>query len=378
MPSLKKKLGKRVAARQEFRVLWDGPQDSGSQGGITQSLLNGYLACEERFRVKVIEGLGLAKRFNHRLGYGNMWHICEEYHAAGKGWEKPLKEYAQDQVKQFPLQQQEVEKWFNVCKVQFPVYVDYWEHHSDVKNREPIFQEVSFCEPYELTNGVAYLRGKWDSVDWIKEGRSKRIYLQENKTKGEIHEADISKQLKFDLQTMMYLIALQGYYTRTKKAKPELVTGVRYNVIRRPLSGGRGSITPHKATKKKPAETLRHFYDRLRDDYIIADPEYFFMRWKSKVSQEDIEKFKVQFLEPVLENLLDDYEWWRFSFIENISPYDFCVRRSEFPKHQKRHYRMPYGLFNQLARGGSTDLDEYLDTGSMVGLEPIEDLFPEL
>jgi hypothetical protein len=44
----------------------------------------------------------------------------------------------------------------------------------------------------------------------------------------------------------------------------------------------------------------------------------------------------------------------------------------------KMHWRHPYGVFDALNEGGSSDLDEYLETGSTVGLERASTLFPEL
>ena len=85
------------------------------------------------------------------------------------------------------------------------------------------------------------MRGKWDSVDYI----GKRVYLQENKTKGDIDEQAIRHNLHFDLQTMLYMTAL------TEELEPQKIAGVRYNVIRRPLSGGKGSIRPHAEKNSK-------------------------------------------------------------------------------------------------------------------------------
>ena len=41
-------------------------------------------------------------------------------------------------------------------------------------------------------------------------------------------------------------------------------------------------------------------------------------------------------------------------------------------------WRHPFGSVNWLDEGGSSDLDEYLATGSTVGLRQVEELFPEL
>jgi hypothetical protein len=161
------------------------------------------------------------------------------------------------------------------------------------------------------------------------------------------------------------------------------ILGVRYNVIRRPLSGGKGSIKPLKAKENKrkktstPAETMQEYYARL-GRYIQAEPETYFMRWTVEVSAADISKFKKHTLHPLLENLLDDYEWWAHCETQGGSVFDYMERMHRFPTHRQRHYRMPYGIFNPLTEGGVTDIDEYLDTGSEVGLVRETNLFPEL
>lgn len=150
------------------------------------------------------------------------------------------------------------------------------------------------------------------------------------------------------------------------------IMGVRYNVVRRPLSGGKGSIVRHKGTKNKPQETVAHFYGRVAQ-VIADDPDNFFYRWKSDVTTKDIDTFKKQCLDPVLEQLCN---WWQWV---NGNPDPFCVLQglasiaNTFP-----HFRFPYGVYNPLTEGITGDLDSYLDTGSTTGLVHTDNLFPEL
>ena len=373
--SLKNKLkGKEVITGPA----WKGPEVD----GITQSLLSKFLVCRERFRIQVIEGLKPADRFSKGLEYGNMWHICEEHFAAGNDWLQPLTQYCARLCQKYPTDQQEIDKWYNVCKIQFPVYVDFWSKHKDVRSRTPLLQEENFKVPYELPSGrVVLLRGKFDSVDLIGKGRSAGIYLQENKSKGDIDEEKMRRQLEsgFDLQTMMYLIALEEFHKRefvvgetSYSSFP--VKGVRYNVVRRPLSGGKGSIRQKQGSKNVPAETASEFYNRLKTDYIEAEPEYFFMRWKVEVSGQDIERFKQQCFNPILEQLCD---WYTCMMTDLDDPrFDRSITIKETK--QLVHYRMPSGIYNPLTEGRETEYDEYLLTGNTVGLERVKNLFPEL
>lgn len=360
------KVATNTKVQQSNGPLWKGPYVD----GITQSLLNLFLMCRERFRVKVIDGLGPTDRFKHAIEYGNMWHVCEEALAesgnpivnnpvSNPPWLKALQNYANTLLKRYPTSQEEVEKWYLVCKMQFPVYVDYWKKHPDVKERTPLYQEEVFNVDYSLPSGrVVRLKGKFDSVDII--GKKPAIYLQENKSKGNIDEEVLQRQLTFDLQTMFYLVALKQWCADFNIGTP--IHGIRYNVIRRPFAGGKGMIRQKQATKTAKEETLPQLIERLKTDYILPEPGYWFMRWKVMISATDTERFRDEFLTPILEQLCD---WWD------------DLEKNKFAK-SGLNYRTPYGIYNPLAEGLMTDVDEYLATGSTAGLQKLETLFPEL
>lgn len=360
--------------------LWQGPCGEGWNGGITQSMISNFLSCRERFRLRNVCGLFPRDVWNHRLGYGNMWHVCEEAHAKGiKSWEVDLREHTEEMITRYKFQQDEILKWYEVCRVQFPEYIDYWCNHPDVKNRTPLLQEQVFDVPYQLSSGrVVRLRGKWDSVDLIDNG----VYLQENKTKGDIDKLQIERQLKFDLQTMLYLVALKECLRQANCGEGQdwvnerglehnlifhPICGVRYNVVRRPLSGGKGNITPHKKLKETGLpETAEHFYERLRRDYISAEPDYWFFRLRVEISQEDIKVFRETCLDPLLETICCWYE--EVTNGEPLHSYGFSPM----------NYRTPFGVYSALENGGSTEYDNYMETGSEVGLRRVEELFGEL
>ena len=354
MPMPKTKTPKVQQSIASKKPLWQGPE----KDGVTQSLLNLFLMCRERFRVKVIDGLGPADNFNHRLEYGNLWHTCEEAHAKNEDPLKALKDYANGLLRRYPSSQGEVEKWYLICKMQFPIYANYWKKHPDVKDRTPLYQEEVFNVPYLLPSGrTVSMKGKFDSVDVIGK---KSIYLQENKSKGSLDEELLQKQLTFDLQTMFYLVALKIWLRSHDISTP--VHGVRYNVICRPFAGGKGMIRQKQATKTTREETLPELIERLKTDYILVEPEYWFMRWKVMIGQSDCQRFCDEFLTPILEQLCD---WWE-------------ALQTEGGNRSKYHYRTPYGIYNPLAEGYMTDVDEYVATGSTAGLQKLETLFPEL
>jgi len=368
VPKKRKSLADKLKRTQRItrlaHPLWKGP----TEDGITQSMLSAYFACPYRCYVYWMLGLNTPPRFQHVLEYGHMWHLCEEMVGGGKDWQEPLKEYCLGLTKKYRDQQEEITKWYRVCCVQFPIFLEYWKDHEHTKLRKPYLEEYSFRVPYELPSGrTITLRGKWDMVDKVRG----QYWLQENKTKTTIELQDILKQLRYDLQTMTYIFALGQHL-----GKPQTM-GVRYNVVKRPLSGGLGSIRRKKATKNNPAETYDEYYARLGKIIEENKPE-FFERIEVTVDQKDVEKFTEQTLFPILENLLDDYEWWENCWDRDGNIFEYTLRSRLFPHHCSRTFRLPYGIYNVIAKGGSTAVDHFLDTGSFLGLVRSDALFPEL
>lgn len=360
--------------KNQNESLWKGPEID----GITQSMMSRWLCCRERFRIENIEGLKVKDRFSSRLEFGNMWHKCEEVLSAGGDWKKALKDYCMSLSKKYRNDTGQVDKWYNVILVQFPIYLDFWKKHPDTISGKSLMQEFAFKVPYELPSGrKVLLRGKWDTVDILKENKTSGIYVQDHKTKGDINQELLFKQLQFDLQTMTYVVAAQEHFSKDKSTKNIPILGIRYNVIRRPLSGGRGSIKQLEGSKNRKPETKKEYFTRLQQ-YFIEEPEYWFMKWKIEISQKDIEAFKIQTLNPVLENILDDFEWWNFCKKDSIDVWDLQKRIQNFPHHKNHHFRLPFGVYNPISEGGASDLDEYLATGSEVGLERSKKLFVEL
>lgn len=349
-----------------YRPVWKGPEVD----GITFSLLSRFLVCRERFRLLVVEGLRPVPTFSHRIEYGQMWHVCEEAYAANETWEPVLKRYCAGLAKKYPLAREQIALWSNVCRRQFPAYLGYWREQK-VKKRSAtkavLLQEHAFDVRYALFQGrsqhTVRLRGRWDRVDLFSSGKGAEVSLWEHKTKGKIDQGQLSRQLQFDLQTMLYLVALTTWQQDDAETFPVEgkypITRVQYNVVRRPLSGGKHTI------RQCQKESEQAFYSRL-EGLIRDDPEYFFMRWEVTVTAEDIERFRHECLDPLLLNLC---RWW-----ESISDvkYPFGAISNSL------HWRTPYGFYNILAEGGSSELDEYLATGSELGLERTDKLFEEI
>jgi hypothetical protein len=190
---------------------------------------------------------------------------------------------------------------------------------------------------------------------------------------------------------MLYLVALKEWQ-HPKKEQPvcygpeefndRQIAGVRYNVVKRPLSGGKGTIVRYKPSKTHPyGEPKEAFYKRVAA-YIQEEPQEFFMRWRVEVGQHDIQKFQHECLNPLLESLCDWWSWVKLSQQGSnygpFSPNDGCENSVDRQVNSYIHWRHPFGVYNAMDEGGSTDLDEYLSTGSELGLTRVDNLFPEL
>ena len=422
-------------AQQPTTPLWEGPAPAGRNSGVTQGLLGRYLVDPERARIRLIEGLRPVETFKHTIEYGQMFHLCCEVAAqvtsdsrrASDGaptWRQALKTYARALCERDPTQQEQVDHWYNVCLVQFPLYQEFYRQRPDKVPRNSLLQEQEFSVPYKLPSGrVVRLRGKWDDIGVAADG----IWITDHKTKGDIDETGIKRQLTFDLQTMLYAIALEcvlavdpetptphgdyaPLYRWMNDHEHAHLAGVRLNVVRRPLSGGKGSIVRGKGTQgskcpkckgtgrqgyhptcpkcqgvgrinAKPPESKEAFYSRVQE-IITAEPATYFMRWDCLLRTDDITKFRRESLDPVLENLYDDWEWWEWCYRGKGgtagSIWDATRRHKRFPHHYPRHYRLPYGVSSPLLEGGFTDVDMYMESGNAAGLQRTDTLFPEL
>jgi len=351
------KLFKKATRSKRRAPVWKGPEVD----GITQSMIGRYLVCKERFRVRVIEGFRPNEGFRVPLEYGNMIHLCEEYHGVGEDWQKPLRQYCADLCRQYPNEQKDVDKWYRICKIQYPIYLKYWKQHKDEKKRVPISYEQEFGVPYDLPSGrTVILRGKIDGLDTIGKGRNAYCAMKENKARGSYNELKLQQDLTFDLQTMMYFIACQIMEQRGEIELPAKLNRIRYNVIRRPLGGGaKGQI------RQRKNDTLKEYYERL-EEVLEEHKDEYYTRFEVHINQSDVDKFKNTFLTPCLEEICD----WYYK-VTNHRPKGLVTAGVQ-------NYRLPYGTYNNVREGYGADVDEYLRTESTVGLERVLDLFPEL
>ena len=385
------RLGRELEMSKQ-KTLWGGPYEQ----GVTQSLLNKFLFCRERFRLLVIHGLREPRKFDHYIQYGQIWHEAEEAFSGGYDWKKAMRTYVQKITREFPDSTAEITKWYQIAKRQFVSYIKHWENHTDMDGKEPIAQEHEFCHEYVLPSGrVIYLRGKIDAIDWIKGSRrgNSFVYNQENKTKGSssLDEDKIGGELVLNLQTMLYQLNTCLFGEKTGQFSPEQVKGTRYNVVRRPLSFGceyfikqrsgrlvndpkikypRG-FKGEKKKIRKGQESDTQFYNRLAT-HFEEDPSYWFKRWKVEIHKGDMDSFLEKVLHPILEDLCDWWDWIIEDIDNPFRPDDRGIPGGGV------HYMMPFGVYNPLAEGRQGSYYDYLMTGSDHSLEVVDELMPEL
>lgn len=142
------------------------------------------------------------------------------------------------------------------------------------------------------------------------------------------------------------------------------LAGVRYNVIKR--SAHKGSAPKKDGTRSKSA--AESMIESLEDDIAHGRVNEWFSRWKIEVTNDDVEKFKRESLDPILEQLCS---WWEVIGLGK-DPFDHAWRSAAI------HWRHPYGIYNPVLEGGFGEIDTYLQTGSKSGLQQVDVLFPEL
>lgn len=366
--SLSQKLGVKNRVIGDTGPLWAGPEGGGPNGGVSQSLLGRFLVCRERFRLYAIEGLAPYDSFSAPLEYGSMFHLCVESarNAKGKGssaWHEPLLDYTRELQKRYQLDADKVAHWYQMCLVQFPEYLKFWA--DDRNDRRVLETEETFDVKYTLpwSKRVVRLRGKRDGLSLL----DGKVWLDENKTKSQIDQKKISRSLRFDLQTMMYLVAIneERSYLGDNNLKARTsyrqggyrhfhpIGGVLYNVVRR---------SAHKTTDS--------MLKKMEEDIADGRGAEWFAKWCVPIGEGHVERFKTRCLDPILE--------WLCIWYEAVTNAKSITHLNATHLRELMNYQHPYGVYNVLDEGGSSEYDEYLENGSLVGLRKMKTLFPEL
>lgn len=301
-----------------------------------------------------------------------MFHTCEESHLKKIDWKRALFDYRDKLRSEYPGHDKDIIKWAEICKAQFPVYLNHWQsHYTTTGFKSCGMDEHEFRFNYTLPSGdVVVLRGKIDSVKIRK--KTGHLWVQENKTKGEIDELGISSTVDQNLQTVIYHLALRDLLEHEPEEFADTLLsgppeGTIYNVIRRPLSD-RYSI------RKRKRDTDREFYLRIAAQ-VREKRNYFFHRWPVEISSKKIKWFQRHILDPILEQL---NHWWLSIKNNPLDPWNLYLKDGTLVGPNPLHFRSPFGVFNPLGSGFRGDYFNLFTKGSQSGLVKVDNLFPEL
>lgn len=244
--------------------------------GISQSLLKDYMICPRRF---VLAANRYAQPETKNLVFGTFFHALLEIHYMEH---RPLEKgdaAAFTDAYDFPktITAEDAEYMRAVGYVLYEAYAA--RYRDDFKYA--IIPEHVFDVK---ADGGYRLRGKMDGI-WKA---APDVWLLETKTKSQIGEEGLQKRLALDWQSLFYMLA---YWYENKK----MPRGVIYNVVRFPQRSVAGGY---------PAFTAA-----LRKD-IAAKPDYYFMRWNTEFTMDDIGKFAKELIAK-LNELAARKVWYR-------------------------------------------------------------------
>jgi len=252
--------------------------------GFTFSMLDTFLCCPEKHRLRAVEGL-TNRKFSDALGHGIVFHNAHDmlYTKASLG-ELNLKRLSEEvdlimsdllerdlenmrKVLAGPEAEESYEMTHAQVHLVMQAYAKNWK--TDFTSFEWVGLEEKFDIPYEirLPDGrsvVLRCRGKRDG----RFRQKKKTYLFETKTKAQIEDSSIADKMAWDLQPMLYSLMMW-------KEFKEVPAGILYNLVRRPL------------LRQGQKETYEKFLQRIEED-LAKRPEHYFYRLNVALTKQDI------------------------------------------------------------------------------------------
>lgn len=317
---------------------WDLYPNPNCKNGLSQSLINKFVVCRERFRLRVVEGLVPKDSTKEAMEFGTIFHKALELNAQGKTTSQIFKHFhTQVKAKKYDM------LLCRIAALMVPYYLKYWK--EELKDAKYVETEEVFEIKYTVMGKVIILRGRRDQC-YIQKGL---LWLQENKTKAQIKEDQIQQTLAYMIQPMLYLLSI-------RHDNPGIpLGGILYNVIRKP------QIKQGKQSEQK-------YLDRIAAD-IEARPEHYFKMFKVDIDDEHLKMWEQRYFYPLLCQIVI---WW-----ESVKKNPFDPWIGEDGQPNPHHYLRPFGVYDPMSHG----LGEYFNrvvNGTDVGLVPNCSVFPEL
>jgi len=316
----------------------------GPNCGLSQSMIQKFIVCRERFRIRYVEGLA-APGSKECLDFGTIFHKAWELHSMGASNTKIISE-----LKKFSTKKGKRSKQFDpmLCSIaiaMLPLYMDYCK--NDTKDFEFIAAEQSFNMKYQTPIGKEiYLKGRRDA-DMVRNGK---LWLKENKTKSRIVPEQLAQTLPYFVQPGLYLLSLQKEYPEYE------IGGFIYDIVRKP------------GLKRKAKETEVAYLNRIKKD-IEDRPEHYFLMLEVLMDEVHLADWKYRFLDPMLSQICI---WWE-SIKKN--PFDPWTGADGLPN--PHHFIRPFGIYDPMSMGvGEYFLKVVNQTDA--GLDRVDSCFPEL
>lgn len=326
--------------------------------GVSQSLLQKFIVCKDRFHKKAVLGLKPTDR-KEAMEYGTIFHkLIEEGTKMGSKYSRLImvsimRDYMQAKKLNSP-------ESLLLCQIAIEQYHKYREWEANKPKYTYIAQEPVFNEPFVLpaTNFnpcpeisiniprvTIPLRGRIDEVIDI----SGDLWLQENKTKSRIDLATLQDTIPENMQVMFYAIAASIKYDRPVK-------GIIYNVIRKP------------GQRQRQKESNDAYVSRIGGE-ILEQPNYYFYRLAYQFPTGAIKKWEREELIPLLYSI---YIWWRSIEKNPTNPWvDAEGNINPF------HGRRSFGVYDPMSNGKG-DYFDLIIHGRSQNLVVDHNMFTEL
>lgn len=268
--------------------------------GISQSMIALFALCPQKAHYSLIEGYKKDGTYDKALDFGSFFHDCLDAVYTCQKDKTPKvnvkaivnKKYVEAKKRMQSAgvdikQLQEFEISYGMCVSLLDRYFDKWKLQD--KQLQWLDLEKVFSFPYKLRDGtVIQIRGKFDGVFRNDKGK---LWLFETKTKSTIYNNTVMETIGYNLQVMVYMMAMKYLYGETP-------AGVLYNLVKRPGQ-------QYKGTYNRKPESIPEYVERVDKD-IIEKPDEYFQRYMVYIRWEEIEEYKNMDLDYMLQRF---YEW---------------------------------------------------------------------
>lgn len=324
--------------------------------GVSQSLLQKFVVCRDRFHKSVVLGMRDTTR-KEAMEYGSLFHKLAELGAKMNGFtrQKMIVQF-QDYINRKYKSPESV----LLAKIAIEQYMMYREWAATKPALSYIDAEPVFYQPYTLPaytyapnevisikipQGVTIpLRGR---IDGVLENYG--MWIEENKTKSKVDLDFLQDTIHANIQVMFYAVCSQLKYNRPCK-------GVIYNIIRKPQ------------LRQGVKETDATFIERIKEDLVDRN-NWYFTRLSYEFQEGQVDRWIKEELNPLLSFV---YLWW-MSIEKNPTNPWVDERGNPNPFHGRRSF----GIFDSMTNGKG-DLYELIVYGRKSNIQIVNEMFPEL